>query len=191
MTFRAKPVVKRAPKHSWESRDRRNFYLNLGFGLVVVVAIGILLIAVAASYYNENLAPVGSVDGASITKADLRDRAQIESWRLDESERRIRTMVVAGRLTQAQADTQNEIIGQQRQLGPIAPERIVDNRIQAGLRRSRACRSPTPTSTPASSSDDAGVPARLGDRVAPETDAGATGRCPPRSPPPRPRPMRR
>jgi len=33
MTFRAKPVAKRAQKPSWESRDRRNFYLNLGFGL--------------------------------------------------------------------------------------------------------------------------------------------------------------
>ena len=66
MTFRAKPVAKRAPKHSWESRDRRNFYLNLGFGLVVVTAILILLIAVFANYYNDNLASVGSVDGQSI-----------------------------------------------------------------------------------------------------------------------------
>ncbi len=85
MTFRAKPVVKRAPKPSWESRDRRNFYLNLGFGLVVVAAVVILLIAVAATYYNENLASVGSVDGQSISKSELRDRATIEQWRLDEA----------------------------------------------------------------------------------------------------------
>ena len=38
MTFRAKPVVKRSHRPSWESQDRRNFYLNLGFGLVVVAA---------------------------------------------------------------------------------------------------------------------------------------------------------
>jgi parvulin-like peptidyl-prolyl isomerase len=134
MTFRAKPVVKRAPKHSWESRDRRNFYLNLGFGLVILAAIAILLIAVAVSFYDDNIAPVGSVDGESITKAELRERAEIESWRLSESERRIRTLTVAGRLTQAQAQAQTESLAQQRQqLGPIALERIIDNRIQAGL----------------------------------------------------------
>ena len=35
MTFRAKPVVKRAHRPAWEAQDRRNFYLNVGFGLIV------------------------------------------------------------------------------------------------------------------------------------------------------------
>src|SRR6476659_4885018 len=48
MTFRAKPVVQRSQKPSWESRDRRNFFLNLGFGLAVVDALLILGIAVAS-----------------------------------------------------------------------------------------------------------------------------------------------
>ena len=42
MTFRAKPVVKRAHRASWETQDRRNLYLNLGFGLIVVIAVVIL-----------------------------------------------------------------------------------------------------------------------------------------------------
>lgn len=134
MTFRAKPVVKRTQKHSWESRDRRNFYLNLGFGLVVLAAVAILAIAVAVTYYNDNLAPVGSVDGESITTAELRDRYLIESWRLTEAERRVRTLTVAGRLTSAQAELQNQIIAQQKeQAVAIALERIIDNRIQANL----------------------------------------------------------
>lgn len=134
MTFRAKPVVKRVQRPSWDSRDRRNFYLNLGFGLVVVAAVLILAIAVAVNYYNEHLASVGSVAGRSITKDELRDRAIIEQWRLDEATRRIRTQVVAGRLTQNQADLQNQFIEQQRQqLAAIALERIIDNHIQAGL----------------------------------------------------------
>ncbi len=134
MTFRAKPVVKRAQKPSWESRDRRNFYLNLGFGLVVLAAVLMLAIAVALNYYNEHLVTVGSVSGQAITRDDLRDRYIIESWRLDETERRISTETVAGRLTQAQADQQNQLIDQQRQsLEAIALERIIDNRIQAGL----------------------------------------------------------
>ena len=134
MTFRAKPVVKRAQKPSWESRDRRNFYMNLGFGLVVLASVLILAIAVAINYYNEHLVSVGSVDGQSISRDELRDRAIIESWRLDEAERRIRTQTVAGRLSQSQAELQAQFIGQQRQaLSQIALERIIDNRIQAGL----------------------------------------------------------
>ena len=134
MTFRAKPVVKRSTKSSWESRDRRNFYLNLGFGLVVALAILILLLAIGLSYYNDNLASVGSVNGQNISKADLRERALIETWRLKEAQSRVRTETVAGRLTQAQADVQNQIIGQQRQqLVAISLERLIDNRIQADL----------------------------------------------------------
>ena len=55
MTFRAKPVVKRSHKPSWESQDRRNLYLNIGFGIVVVSAVAILLIAAGLSYYNDHL----------------------------------------------------------------------------------------------------------------------------------------
>ena len=134
MTFRARPVVKRAQKPSWESRDRKNFYLNLGFGLVVLAAVVILAIAVALAYYNDHLVSVGSVSGQAISKDELRDRVLIEDWRLQEAERRIATQKNAGRLTQEQADTQSQLIGQQQQqLVEIALERIIDTRIQAGL----------------------------------------------------------
>ena len=86
MTFRAKPVVKRARRPSWETQDRRNLYLNLGFGLIVVVAVVILAVAAGLTYYNDHLAPVGSVDGQSITKDDYTDRLQVEGWRLDEAD---------------------------------------------------------------------------------------------------------
>ena len=43
MTFRAKPVVKRAHRPAWESQDRRNFYLNIGFGLIVVAGASLIL----------------------------------------------------------------------------------------------------------------------------------------------------
>ncbi len=177
MTFRAKPVAKRAPKHSWESRDRRNFYLNLGFGLVVVIAILILVIAVLANYYNENLASVGSVDGQSISKADLRDRATVENWRLDEAERRVRTLTVAGRLTQAQADVQNQVITQQRnQLIPISLERLIDNKLQATLAEQQGV-TVTDADVDARLTEEATTPASRHGwviEVAPETDTDAT-----------------
>jgi parvulin-like peptidyl-prolyl isomerase len=134
MTFRAKPVVKRAHRPAWEAQDRRNFYLNLGFGLIVVLAVLILAIAAGLSWYNEHLAPVGSVDGSSITKDDFRARARVEAWRLDEAESRVSTAVLAGHLTEAEGNAQKQAIDQQRQqLTSLALERIIDTRLQATL----------------------------------------------------------
>ena len=134
MTFRARPVMKRIQRPSWDSRDRRNFYLNLGFGIAVLAALLILGAAVVLSYYNDHLSPVGSVDGQSITKDELRDRADVESWRLEIAQRRINTQAAAGRLTQAQAEVQTQLVQQQRQqILPFALERVIDNRIQARL----------------------------------------------------------
>lgn len=133
MTFRAKPVVKR-PHRSWESRDRRNFLLNLGFGLVVVAAILILAIAAAWTWYDQHLAPVASVNGGSITKDDFIARYRVEEYRLNFASRRIRDELNAGRLTQAQAQAQDQFLQQRMQaLADIALERLIDARIQAAL----------------------------------------------------------
>lgn len=181
MTFRARPVVKRIQRPSWDSRDRRNFYLNLGFGLAVLAALVILGVAVALSYYNEHLASVGSVDGQAITKDELRERSEIEAWRLEIAQRRITTQAAAGRLTQAQAEAQSQLVDQQRQqLLPFALERIIDNRIQARLATEEGV-----------TVADADVDARLVEEatipearhawqieVEPAVDSGATGPTP-------------
>ncbi len=134
MTFRAKPVVKRDHKPAWETRDRRNHYLNIGFGLVVAIGVAVLLIAAGLNYYDQHLASVGSVNGRSISKDALRDRAQVDIWRLDEAKRRISTAVVAGRLSQAQADQQLQTIEQARtQIVGISLERLIDANLQAQL----------------------------------------------------------
>jgi parvulin-like peptidyl-prolyl isomerase len=134
MTFRAKPVVKRGHRNAWEAQDRRNLYLNLGFGLVVVAAILILLIAAGYTYYNDHLASVGSVDGQQISKDDLRQRVDIESWRLEESNRRISTALVAGHITQAQATAAQQQIQQaQSTIASDSLERIIDGILQGKL----------------------------------------------------------
>ncbi|MDO8485183.1 MAG: peptidylprolyl isomerase [Candidatus Limnocylindrales bacterium] len=134
MTFKAKPVVKRAQRPAWEGQDRRNFYQNVGFGIVVIAAVLILVIAAAITWYDEHLSSVGSVDGQSISKDEFRDRFQIESWRVDEGERRIRTAVVGGQLTEAEAQSQLESLSNTRsQLPAIALERLIDSKLQARL----------------------------------------------------------
>jgi parvulin-like peptidyl-prolyl isomerase len=134
MTFRARPVARRDKRPSWESRDRRNLFLNLGFGLAVVAALLILAVAVGWWYYNDHLVSVGKVAGVAISKDELRDRYTIEQWRLTEATNRIRTEVAAGHLTQSQADLQKQYIDNQtNNLAAISLERIIDNRIQATL----------------------------------------------------------
>lgn len=134
MTFRAKPVVKREHRPGWETQDRRNFYLNLGFGLIVVLSLVILASYVGLSWYNAHLASVGSVDGQSITKDEFFDRYAIESWRLDEAQARSRTAVQAGQLTESQATSQQSAITKARNaLASNTLEILLDAKLQAKL----------------------------------------------------------
>ena len=133
MTERARPVVR--PRRSWrESPERRSFLLNIGFGLVVLVALIALIVAAAASWYGDHLAPVGSVNGASITRDDYNRRFDVENVRLSIAEGRIADEVNAGRMTTEQGQQQGQFISQRReQLASLTLERLLDARIQATL----------------------------------------------------------
>lgn len=134
MTFKAKPVVKRAQRPSLDSHARRNLYLNIGFGLVTVAAVLILVVAAGISWYSDHLASVGSVNGQSITKDEYADRLAIESWRLDQVDQAIRTAVAAGQLTDTEGQSQLSSVSQARKSLPSDTlERLIDNRLQASL----------------------------------------------------------
>lgn len=176
MTFKAKPVVKRAQRPAWEGQDRRNFFLNIGFGIVVLVAVLILVIAGALTWYDEHLASVGSVDGQSISKDDLRDRLVVESWRLDETERQIRTAVVAGQLSETAAQAQIDQLNNTRnQLPSLTLERLIDSRLQARLATEEGI-AVTAADVDAQLLDEATTPERRHAwviEVAPKLDGGA------------------
>ena len=178
MTFRAKPVVKRDHRPAWETQDRRNFYLNLGFGLIVLLAVLILAIAGGLAWYNAHLAPVGSVDGESITKDEFSDRYQIETWRLDEAVARIRTSLNAGHLTEAQSTSLQSTIEQQRQQLPSTTlERLIDTKYQAKLAAQEGVTA-TPADIDARLAFEATTPESRHlwvIEVAPVTDLGAIG----------------
>ena len=177
MTFKAKPVVKRAQRPSWEGQDRRNFYLNVGFGIVVIAAVLILIVASVLTWYNDHLVAVGSVDGQQITKDELRDRFEIETWRLDEAQRRVRTAVVAGQLTEAEGQQQIESLeGTRQQLAGVALERVIDSRLQARLATEEGITA-TPADVDARLVEEATTPEQRRAWVielAPEVDSGAT-----------------
>jgi parvulin-like peptidyl-prolyl isomerase len=136
MTFRAKPVVSRPHRPSRDGQGRRNTYLNIGFGVAVVLAVVILVAVAIVSYYREHLAPAASVNGQTITRDDFAERGAIEVWRIQQAIARVNSALAAGRLTSAEANDQTEALNSQaetNQLAPVVVERLVDARIQAGL----------------------------------------------------------
>lgn len=133
MTFRAKPVRGKT-RATWDAPDRRNLLMNIGFGLVVVVALGILALAAGLAWYDEHLAPAATVGGESISKDEWRERVDVESVRLDLAERRLRDRLNAGTIRETDFQSQQQLLEQQRQVvGTIALERLIDARIQATL----------------------------------------------------------
>ena len=136
MTFRAKPVANKPRRQTRDGHSRRNFYLNIGFGLAVVTAVLILVGVAVVSYYREHLAAAATVGGQTITRDDFKDRLAIEVWRLQQQEARINAALDAGRLTNAQAQQQIQSLQSQAQTQSIAPlvlEKLIDGKIQAGL----------------------------------------------------------
>jgi len=132
MTFRARPTTKPTPRRrsSHESDARRNLYFNLGFGLIVAVAVLLLVGAGAATWIGEHLAPVAKVNGASITKDQLQERVKIETFRLDDAESRTRESVKAGHMSAAQGQQVIDYISQQKQqVASIALEDEIDTEL--------------------------------------------------------------
>ena len=132
MTFRS-GQVKRSGS-SWGGRDRRNLYLNIGFGLVTVLAVLILAGAAFATWYGQHLSAVAHVNGQAITRDDLTQRAKVESVRLDITSNRLQTEHSAGRITDADFEQQQQILQQaQQQIASTALEHLIDDRIQGQL----------------------------------------------------------
>ena len=131
MTVRAKPVVRR---HGYEGRDRRNLLVNLGFVLVVVVAVLLLVIAGAAVWYGDHLAPAAHVNGQAITKDEFKDRLRLDAFRLNLTQQRLDDRNRAGTITSADYTAAQYLIQQQTSsIDAIALEHLIDGRIQADL----------------------------------------------------------
>jgi parvulin-like peptidyl-prolyl isomerase len=133
MTIRVRPVDR-----GRASRDpnRRNLYMNIGFGIATVVAILILVIVGTTTWYGQHLAAAATVNGQSITKDQFAERATVEAWRLQQQESRIQAEVAAGRLTSAQAQSRiTQITNQldQQTFVPSVLERLIDTNVQAKL----------------------------------------------------------
>ena len=110
MTIRVRPVDR---GRSTRDPNRRTFYVNLAFAITVVVAILILVIVGATTWYGTHLAAAASVDGQTITKDQFLERAQVEAFRIKQLAARVNAEVAAGRLTAAQAQSRIDALNNQ------------------------------------------------------------------------------
>ena len=130
MTSRAKPTR----SHTWDDRERRNMLLNIGFGLTIVAALLLLLVAWGVSWYGDHLAPAASVNGQTITKDAWNKQVAINEFRADYQLRRIRTQLAAAQISASDAETRQAIIQQRLgQVDSLSLEQLIDGTIQAEL----------------------------------------------------------
>src|SRR5258705_558602 len=135
MTIRVRPADR-----GRTSRDpnRRTFYMNLAFGITVVVAILILVIVGATTWYNAHLAAAATVDGQTITKDQFIERARVEQFRLNQLANRVKADVSAGRLTSAEGQSRitainNELDDSQGAFSGTIIEKPIDTPLQQKL----------------------------------------------------------
>src|SRR5438046_5197248 len=134
MTLRARPVARRRGRAGWDSGDRRNSLINAGLFLAIGISVLILVGNAAWSWYDSHFGAAATVNGQVITKDDVRNRFAIESFRLDYISSRIQTLVAQGRLSQADAQQQQQFISQRRdQLASLTVQRLVDNALMGKL----------------------------------------------------------
>jgi parvulin-like peptidyl-prolyl isomerase len=134
MTLRARPVARRRGRSGWDSGDRRNNLINLGFFAAIGLSIVILIGYAAYSWYDDHFGTAATVNGQVITKDNVRNRLAIEDFRLNYIEQRIRTLQAKRRISAADAQSQLDFLTQRRnQITSLAVERLVDVALMSKL----------------------------------------------------------
>ena len=134
MTFRAKPVQKRAGRPGWDAGERRNTLINAGFVGAIVVSILILAGYAGWTWYDNHFGAAGAVNGATITNDDVRARLVVEQFRIDYAQAQVQASLASGHITQTVASQQLDFLNQRRQsLISITLEKLIDIKLQASL----------------------------------------------------------
>jgi len=122
MTLRARTTkpgsLRTRLRRSFDSEERQQAAVTALFALAIGAIVLILLGAVGLAYYNENIRPLARVGSVEVGPQQLKDRIELEQWRINRE---------AFRLTQAKID--NEI----DQATLTARQGVLDQRADALL----------------------------------------------------------
>ncbi len=132
MTSRARTPSTRA--RTWDDRQRRSMLLNIGFGLIVIIALILLAAAFGVSWYGDHLAAAATVNGQTITKDEYNRQLTVNAFRTDYMQRRIRFLLTTGHLRPTDAQARQYTLDQRTQnADAIALEQLIDGKIMADL----------------------------------------------------------
>jgi len=177
MTLRSRPSSRRPQRTAIGADARRTLYVNIGFTLVIAAAVLVLAGTAFASWYGEHMAAVATVNGEAITKDQVRARAKVELFRLEELDARTRDDVSLGRISESEGQQRIYLIAQQAQyIDQLALEREIDSTLIRQLGRARSV-TVDPAAVDAKLTEEATTPAVRHAwviTVKPEVSTGAT-----------------
>jgi parvulin-like peptidyl-prolyl isomerase len=99
MTFRTRQPAKPTRRRARQIDTRRAIWMNVTFGLVVVAAVAVLGGIVFANWYADHWATISTVNGQTINKDAVRQRAAVDLARYDRQLRTYGTMRNQGAIT--------------------------------------------------------------------------------------------
>ncbi|MGH2511866.1 MAG: peptidylprolyl isomerase, partial [Candidatus Limnocylindrales bacterium] len=134
MTQRAKPGSTRPHRSTTDRSNRQTLYVNLAFVVAILVGAAILLGAAVASYAGAHWAEVANVNGVSINRDQATAAANADLFRLTQQISQLRDDLAAGRIRQADFDTQNAGLTQaQQDVSSSVVDTLVDDELQRQL----------------------------------------------------------
>ena len=119
----------------WESEERTQLWITIGFLVLIAAALLILGGAAAISYYNQHLKPLASVAGAQINRDQLVERAKLEVFRARREEGLVRRAIAADEIDETLAQDQLAAV-QQREVDArpsVLVEKVIDEKFKAKL----------------------------------------------------------
>ncbi|HTS14178.1 MAG TPA: peptidylprolyl isomerase, partial [Candidatus Sulfotelmatobacter sp.] len=126
MTSRPKTIKTKSRRSAGDSERRLQIVVTITFAIVIALGIAILGGAVALSYYNTHLLAVATVGGQPIARDQWLDRINVLTFRLSESEARLREAVASGYLD---ATTEQQEISQLEQSRSTIPDAALQSLI--------------------------------------------------------------
>jgi parvulin-like peptidyl-prolyl isomerase len=134
MTQRAKPAQSKPRRSSSERSSRRTLYLNIGFLVAILLGTATLIGAAFASYAGTHWAEVANVNGVSINRDQAQAAANVDLFKLTYQASQLRDDLSAGRISQADYDTENSTLTQaQQNVTSGVVNGLVDDELQRQL----------------------------------------------------------
>ena len=128
MTFRprrqSRPGIGTRIRRLFEGEERQQATLSFLFIGAIVIVILALVGSVALSWYNDNLRPLARIGTFEIQPQLMRDRAELESWRIGRDQDRVTEALQNGEIDQATAASRSQAL--QEQLNSLTTDGLED-----------------------------------------------------------------